>query len=604
MDGIVGRDQPAGPIAMGLFSRRLRCFFACMLAACAPATVPAPVITPLALPSVLPGEGPAPSPDPVEGMSILLRPVASPLRIVHVELDLGVSARAGLETWHLTRGLASRIANAAARDGTGDMTVTSTPKGDGVNLTLSRAPSGPIHLAYDLVALGDAPDDPLGVLVADDRFRGSGGAIVALPESLVGESMPVRVRIDGSAISASGAASSFGVGNTRKLTMPLGGVLYASFLAGSLGGQVMDDPGAGHDEAAWLGYTAFDPRTTSAELAQIRSALHELFKEQPGDPFTYLLVSQTRPVGSFSTTPRWTSTLLQVGPAEPWSPALRLSMTQQLARRWVGGQLSVATSSGLESEALWFSDGVARYVATAVLVRLGLLPPEDLRQAIAGELSVLATSAYRSFDNVKLAKLTTSDPVARATLMARGALYALRESAELRARTKGEKGLDTILLELRKRAEGSKARSFSVTDWLEALGHDDPTAAATFEALVVRGDALALPANALGPCFRPATGEYVAYDAGFDVDATRMSSDGKVVGLRPGGPAAKAGLVAGDEVASMQTRDGDSDAPVKLDVVRAGKKVTLSYAPRGARGRGQTWARVPGLRDAQCGELP
>jgi hypothetical protein len=581
---------------------------ACLAAACAPAALPCPVVAaPGSPPPAVPGAPPAANAPPAEGVTVLLRPAMSPERIVHVELDLvpqgQTAGQAAPGPWHLPHGSPSRIARASARDVTGELTVATTAKGDGVDLVLARPTSGAVHVAYDLLAGGDAPDDPLGALVQDDRFRASGGAMLALPEALASVSMPVRIRIDGSALSAPGAASSFGVGNTRRVTMPLGGLTYAVFMAGSLGGQVMDDPGAGHDEAAWLGYTAFDPRTATAELAQIRSALHELFKEQPGDAWTYLVVSQTRPVGSFSTTPRWMSTLLQVGPAEPWSSALRLSMTQQLARRWIGGQLAVSTPEGLESEGLWFSDGVSRYLATALLVRLGLLSPDDMQQAIAGELSVLATSPYRSHDNAKLAKLTTTDPVARATLMARGALYALRESAQLRARSKGKAGLLDALVKMRKRSEETKARGFSVADWLATLGQDDPDAARTFEAYVDRGDAVTLPPDALGPCFRPGTGEYVAYDAGFDVEATRMSSDGKVVGLRPAGPAAKAGLAEGDEVESMRTKEGFADAPVQLAVLRKGTKISISYVPRGAHGRGQTWTRVPGIRDAQCGEL-
>jgi predicted metalloprotease with PDZ domain len=238
----------------------------------------------------------------------------------------------------------------------------------------------------------------------------------------------------------------------------------------------------------------------------------------------------------------------------------------------------------------------------SLLARLGLLSADDVRLAVAGELGVLATSPHRALDQAHLARLTASDPVARATLMARGALYALRESAQLRARTKGERGLEAVLLDLRKRAEGGGGRTFTVDDWLQAIGRDDPEASRTFEACITRGDTPSLPATALGPCFRPDRGEYVAYDPGFDIDATRMSKDGKVVGLRAGGPAAKAGLAEGDEVVSMQTREGDPDVPVKLDVMRATKKLTLSYAPRGVHGKGQTWTRVPGLRDAQCGQ--
>jgi len=573
------------------------------LSACAP-TAPCPASAAPSL-SIAPAKNQPPSPEaqPLDGLSVLLRPAMNPAGVVHVELDLAAPGTPE-RTWHLRRGSVGRIAHASARDEAGSFDVATSAKADGVDLELSRPPRGALHLAYDVLSGGEAPDDPLGTLVVDDRFRGSGGGLIAVPEAIEGVAMSVRLRIDGSALRASGAASSLGVGSTRRTTMPLGGLAYVSFLAGSLGGAVIDDPGAGHDEGAWLGYTAFDPRTTVAELAQIRSALHELFKEQPGDAFTYLLVSQTRPIGSFSTTPRWSSALLQVGPSEPWSRALRLSMTQQLARRWVGGQLSVATSPGREAEGWWFSDGVSRYVAMQLLARLGLLPPEDVRQTVAGELAVVATSPHRALDLARLANLATSHPVARATLMARGALYALRESAQIHARTKGEKGLTTLLASLAKQAETGGRRSLSVADWLELLGKDDPDAARSFDAIVTRGESVTLPADALGPCFRAQAGEYVAYDAGFDVEATRVSESGRVVGLRAGGPAAKAGLTGEDIVEAMKGRDGDADVRVELTVVRAGKKVSLSYAPRGDRGKGQTWSRLAGMRDEQCGPPP
>jgi hypothetical protein len=380
---------------------------------------------------------------------------------------------------------------------------------------------------------------------------------------------------------------------------------YASFVAGSLGVQVIDDPGAGHDEGAWLGYTDFDPRTTIAELARVRTALRELLKSQDeAGVWTYLVVSQTRPIGWFRTTPRMGSVLLQVGPAEPWTASLRLSVAQQLARRWIGGELHVETDAGHEAEGLWFGEGVSRYVAMLLLSRLGLLPPDDMRSAVAGELSVLATSPYRTLANAKLSELAPTDEVARATLMARGAVYALREAAVMRAHTKGERGIDSVLAALVKQAEDKKQGAFAVSAWLDAIGKADPNAARMFDAYIVRGDPISLPADALGPCFRSGTGEYVAFDPGFDLYATRASRDGKVTGVRPDGPAAKAGLRDGDIVESLQAREADGETPVKVVVTRDGAKVPLTYAPRGARGRGQTWTRVAGMADARCGPVP
>lgn len=540
---------------------------------------------------------------PEADLTLLVRPTLSPAA-VHVEVTL-THADMATGAWHIARGGADRIAHAKAHDDGGDFAVTaSAGSAGGVDLSPERAPHGAtVTVGYDVLAGDDAPDDPGGLYVVEDRFRAAGEKLIALPAVAEGAHGGVAIRIDGEALKASGAASSLGVGAGRKVTVPFRALRYCTFVAGSLGMQVIDDPAAGHDEGAWLGYTAFDPRPTVAELAQMRSSLRELVKGgSDAGSWTYLFVSQTRPIGSFTTTPRWASALLQVGPAEPWNAGIRLSMAQQLARRWIGGEVRLAADAGHEAETAWFNDGVSRYLATALLARLQSLSPNETRDAITGELSVLATSPDGTMPNATLAPLVVKDDVARATAMARGALYALAESAAIRARSKGEKSLVDVLVAIVRQVEESKQGPLPQQAWLDAVSKEDPDAAKTFDALVTKGGKITLPAAALGPCFRPGSGEYVAFDPGFDLEATRASKDGKATGVRAGGPAAKAGLVEGDIIDSMQAREGDGTAPVKLVVVRGGSKVTLSYVPRGARGVGQTWTRVAGLADDKCGD--
>jgi hypothetical protein len=545
---------------------------------------------------------------------VLLRPVALPSRVVRVELDLdprGALPGVDLSTWKLASGAPDTTLRAAARDVRGDIAVEVRAHGDGlaVDLVLARAPEGTVHVAYDVVAGGDSPDDPFGLLVEEDRFRGAGEKLIALPEPVEDSPMPVLLKIDGEALRAEKAASSLGVGGVRHATIRPRALRYGSFLAGSLGAAVLDAV-EGHDEAAWLGYTTFDPRPVVAELALMRTALAELLRgagSLPGEPETYLMVARSRPIGSFSTTPRFESVLLQLGLSEPWSAPLRLSMAQQLARRWIGDAVRLTPAPGHERELGWFNDGVARYVAMRMLAHTGLMTASDWQHAITGELSVLATSPYSAQGNASLAALESKDPVARATLMARGALYALRESAVIAARSKGQRRLESVLADLLKQAENDKGwstKALPESAWLDALGEDDPAAAASFDAIVTRGGPLTLPAQALGPCFRAGTGEYVAFDPGFDVDATRIEKDGKVVGVRPDGPAAKAGLRDGDVVESMVAREDDATVPVKIVVSRGGQKVSVTYVPRGAHGRGQTWTRVRGVPEDLCGEPP
>lgn len=586
------------------------------LAACSPAAAPCPApAAPASPPSTPLAATPAPgSPAGDADVALLLRPSPTPAPLVHVELALA-KTDPGWTAFRITSASPDHVTHAVARDASGELAVRVTGAPPGVVLQLGRAPSGGLALAYDVLSGGDAPDDPLGLLVLDDRFRGAGERLVALPDALPDRRANVLVRIDGELLRASGAASSLGVGAARRTQIPPRALRYAGFLAGSLGVEVIDDPAAGHDEGAWLGYTAFDPRPAVAELAQVRSALRELLRSGiDAPPWTYLLMSQTRPLGSFTTTPRVQSSLLQVGPAEPWGAALRLSLTQQLARYFIGGVQRVAPEPGHEAETGWFTEGVSRYVAMVALSHVGLLTPDDVRDAIGGELSVLATSPDGSLGSARLAAMQ-GDPVARATLMARGALYAQRESAAIRARSKGERGLITVLGELERQVEERPDHGpTTLKAWLDALGKDDPDAAKTFDALVVRGDPVILPAGALGPCFRAGTGEYAGYDPGFDLEATRAAPDGRVVGVRPAGPAAKAGLRDGDVLESMTAHDGSADAPVKLTVTRSeadasgsagarvNAKMTLTYVPRGPHGRGQTWTRLRDLPDDRCGE--
>ena len=551
------------------------------------------------------------------GLAITLRPSMQPVPRVHVEIELGGSD-AELSTWKVRRGAPERIANVAARDCKGDLPARVVASADGsADIALGRRPEGAVHVGYDVLAGNGAADDPLGLLVAEDRFRGGGEDLVALPPSVEDAELNITLTIDPEALRVPGAASSLGAGRVRSTKARPRALRYATFMAGSLGSGAFDAI-EGHDEGVWLGYTAFDPRPAIAELAQIRTAFGELFKVTvPTTPWTYLFMSQARPIGSFSTTPRAGSTLVLLGPDEAWGAALRISIAQQLVRPWIGGELRIANEGAEDAQSWWFSEGVARHVTIRLLARLGLLSPNQWREAIAGEFSVLATSPHRALGNVELSALAQKgNAFARATLTARGALYAAREGSSLRARARRAKQegrhdslesemLSLMLIARNKVQSWQQARStITAQAWVDAISKDDPDAAKTFESIVVRGESVTLPADALGPCFRAGNGSYVAYDPGFDVERTRADAERKVVGVRPDGPAAKGGLRDGDVLESMHSREGDAEVPVKLVVTRGGAKVNVLYAPRGVQGRGQTWTRVPGIADDRCGDPP
>ena len=576
--------------------------------ACAPAPIPRapppPAVAPSPPPAPVSAAGPAP-----ESLSLLLRPVREPEPLVHVALDL-VSPPGDATIWRLAAGAPDRVRRPLAHDAAGPVPVhVSALAGGALALVLERPPRERVHLEYDVLAGTYALDDPLGVMVHGDRFRGAGEALVALPESIEGDLVPVSLAIDRGPIEAEKAASSLGVGPERRTKLRPRALRYAAYVAGAQGDVVLDSL-EGHDEGAWIGYPSFDLRGTLVELAEERSALANILGAHdvlPDVPWTSLFeVSGSRPAGAFTVTPRFDGVLVQIGTTQPWNPSLRLALAQLLARRWIGDAIRF-TPAGHPPELGWFDDGVARYLAIKLLARVEVLAPKDWAEMIAQELSVVATSPYATQANAAVAARADDDPAARLLLMMRGALYAARESAVLRERTKGAKTLEAVLVGLLAQARSAHDGTIAPLPpaaWLEQIAREDPDARAAFESIVVRGGPIALPPGALGPCFRAGTGTYVAFDAGFDLEGTRRERDGKVVALRAEGPAARAGLRADDLVQSIEASEGDASVPVRVTVSRGGATDAVTYAPRGAQGRGQTWSRVPGVPDEKCGLPP
>jgi hypothetical protein len=574
-----------------------------LIAACADVPPPTPAVAPAAPVAVAPAPPPAPT-EPY--LRVLLSPRADPAKLVHVEIELAATAPLGV--FRLLLGAPEGLSHVTLSDAAGPIETKLSADGAGVVLTPARAPSGVTHLAYDVAANVDSPFDPFAERVLDDRFVGSGEGLLLLPEGVDDELLPLELLLDGAPLRAPNGASTLGIGARHRTKVRPRALRHVAFLVGSLGGAVFDTAGE-HDEAAWLGYTAFDPRPAAAEVAQVRSGMAELFHEHDDLPWTLLLATQTRPVGSYSTTPRSGGVLLEVGPSEPWSAALRVSVAQQLVRPWIGGELWLGPrEADLRAMSYWFTEGVARFFVTRMLARTGLLRPDDVRDALVGESSVVITSRMRlaarhaGASNLALASMAPTDDVARAHLVARGALYAARINALVREKSKGASSLDTIILELVTEARKSH-QPLPLSAWTDAVARVlGPAEVETFDRTINRGEEVVLPKGVLGHCYRAGTGQYVAFDLGFNGPATQMSKTGQVVGIEPGGPAERAGVKPGDVVVVADYRDGHSEVPVVLTVKREPQTVQIKYAPKGLSYRGPTWTRVPGTSDDACGD--
>ncbi len=433
-----------------------------------------------------------------------------------------------------------------------------------------------------------------------DRFEGAGEALLAIPTAYESKAVRTVIRIETDEISTKelvSVATSFGQGSRIETTLRGSDLRQGMFVAGPMGRGSFQAP-EGNDEAAWVGYTAFDPRPVFADMASVRTALKLLFRGADADKVAFLFLSDSRPLGAFSVTRRPRSVIARMSVQERWTAPLRIAVATSVVHGWIGSRLWIGPNDpDSEAQSYWFTEGVARYLARELLFRYGLISPQDSADEVNGLLSVIATSKWSGLSNEMLAKKSKA---AIPLLIARGAVYALGVNARLRAKTKNVRSLDNVLSELY--AEAAKQTSaLPVSAWLGLLSKDLGAEENTlFQEAIVIGNKNDLKSNALGPCFQKTKQSYVAFDLGFDEEATTQAEPQRIKGLVAKGPAEKAGLREGDEVVWIDVGNRSAAEPVRVKVARGEENKTFTYKPRGKTAKGIGFERKKDVDDDAC----
>jgi predicted metalloprotease with PDZ domain len=596
-----GRERPRTPALRGSFLLGA----ALLAAACGPSpkgpeTAP-PGSGKLSLPGLPPlSASSAPRlPDSVD-FEVTLSPEPSPTSLVHVTL----SARpddAPLTVWQSPKPV-DLTAPPEAVDDIGPIPLVVDAAGGGTRVLLSKAPTGVVRVTYTVRAQLPAYPDPPLVAVDPDRFEGAGEALILVPAPFEERSVRAVLRMETEELGTSelrSEASSFGLGSKVETTARGADLREGFFLAGLIGRATFRAP-EGNDDAAWLGYTAFDPRPVVADMAGFRTALRQLFGAPDTEKLMFLFLSDTRFEGAFVVSRRPRSIITRIGVQERWSAPLRIAVATSVVHGWIGARLWVGPNDREhEAEAYWFTEGVARQLARDLLFRFGLISPSEAAQEVEGLASVLATSPLASASNAELGR---KPKAAVPLLVARGALYALRTDALLRERTQKKRSLDHVLRELYEKAAAARS-ALPASAWTDAIVKDlgDPERA-FFRDTIELGKPFDVPEGALGPCFRRVTRAYTGFDAGFDEEATNRGKPRKLVGVVPGGPADKAGLREGDEVVSIQILKRGAEEPMEVTIARDGGTKKFKYKPEGKHGRGVGFERKKEVSDDACSQ--
>jgi membrane-associated protease RseP (regulator of RpoE activity) len=128
-----------------------------------------------------------------------------------------------------------------------------------------------------------------------------------------------------------------------------------------------------------------------------------------------------------------------------------------------------------------------------------------------------------------------------------------------------------------------------------------PAGGARFDAVIGRGADPDPPADAFGPCFTRVPSAVPVFELGFDERRSRAAPPA-IRGLVARSAAARAGLVEGDRLVSLDSARLDPTTPAEVTIERAGQPVTLRYLPAraGATRAGFRWVHAAGA-DAGAG---
>jgi hypothetical protein len=472
----------------------------------------------------------------------------------------------------------ARIDTISARDSAGDIEVRRVVEGSVTKLVLARSPTGPLDVRY-AVTFG-ANSDPYAPYAEPIELSVGGEDVLVLPET--DERFPVELHLKTGGVAA-GGASSFALGNDQHFTAGATELRGAYFFGGDVGTATFH-ASDGDDFAAWIGFTAFDPRWVSAETASARSAVDAYVGRTTSAttaPTSLLFTSTRRNDNPIIVSGRTRGLVVSVDRRATWTPAVRILVAQALARRYIGGFLFVGDRKN-EASGAFFSQGFSRAVAREILFDASWLSAADR----AAELNtLLATIAFGEED-------------ASALVTARGALVATALDVALRKSPGGTRSLKTFLRERLAQAATEKNDTISQVDFMARVRETagEPFAA-EMEAALRKGADVKLPTDLLGPCYRLVSEPLVAFELGF---VTSTDQEMTVTSVKPGSRAEAAGLRAGDVVSDLKYEQGRSDVPVKVVAIRNGRKIPLRFTPSGPSKPGRQFHRVAGVPDDRC----
>lgn len=418
-------------------------------------------------------------------------------------------------------------------------------------------------------------------------FAGSGNGFIATPVA----AGPYRVKLTWDlAASAPGSRGIWSLGEgTVEAVVPADVLAFSYYYVGPMQSYPpKDDPGF---DFYWLSPTPFDANALGAKMKALFGSMASFFNDGGG---SYRVFVRQNPYKGTGGTGLARSFMFGYHPpAKPTLESLQGLLAHEMAHTWPAMQ-------GEHGDTAWYSEGMAEYYSTVLSWRAKAISTEALLKTFNERAEAYYSNPYVRATNAEAGKAFWTDPVAQTVPYGRGWLYLQQVDASIREASGGQRSLDDIAKEIRRRQVAGEP--YGIPQWLELVGKEigADRARAGYD-LMVGGGLLVPPAKLYARCLKVEPYPVRPFQLGF---ARSSLNDARVVkGLVAGSAAEQAGLRDGDVIVEAGDINEVRKDPAKsLDLtVRRGETTTkLSFLPRGAPIEGYRWVRDPATPDSAC----
>lgn len=476
-----------------------------------------------------------------------------------------------------------------ASDDAGTLTLTASDEAPGSSGTyrkylIDRATSGPVTISYRTPPRTVGPETRNGPLFDWRRegggMMGAGVYFFALPP---GEAKH-HIRLSWKLPLGIRGVSSRGEGRQSWDDQP-DSLAFTFYAAGPV--QSIPEDGRGDFVLYWLKPPPFDPVALGGNTERLFHSMAAFFGES-GKPYRVFARSNPYPAGGGTALAR--SFMFGYGSdGQAHGSGTDMLVAHEMAHTW-------PKLAGDHAQTAWYTEGTAEFYSVLLSLRAGTISHPRFLSLINRKAEGYYTGAYRDLSNAEAGKLFWKDWRAQRLPYERGFIYLARLNGQIRAKSRGKRGVDILVLTVLNRQRNGQ--QVGVADWRKLLVTEMGEAAGQEFDDMTAGSLIAPPQQAFAPCYRMVPAKLTRFELGFSDTRRDVIKD-----LRAGTAAERAGLREGDVIVAMtptaEVRDNPA-AEMVLEIRRGDLTLLVRFIPRSDPVAGWQWERVAGVPDSAC----